>query len=388
MEYLKIKELIQKGLAKNHDELFRMNCHIADNPEISSEEANSSRTLVELLTSHGFKCEYPLGKFDYAFRAIRGDNNHTNKIAIMAEYDALPELGHACGHSLSGSISCLAAIALADLQDELDADIHVIGTPGEELYATKGYMIEDGFFDGYDMAIMVLLFNDNIPTPNILALASFDYEFFGKPAHSAATPWEGVNALNAAQLHFHAIDMMRQHIKEGSRIHGIYMEGGAAVNIVPDHVKTKIYIRAKTTMYRNILVDKVDKMAEGASIATGCTWRKSTQTYPCDDLRLNKTGDKVLREVFSELGLEIGDETVAFGSSDVGCVSYKCPTFHPCLKIAEPPINIHTKQFEELMRTPAAEKALDDGALLISLQIVKILKSPELLLKMKEDFKS
>lgn len=386
MNYQEIKEKISKAISENHDELFQMNLKLAENPEISGEEKNSSESLAALLREHGFNCEQPYGNYPYAFRAIHGENNHKYKIAILAEYDALPALGHACGHSLSGSISCLAAIALSSLQDELDADIHVIGTPGEELYSTKGYMIEDDLFDGYDMAMMVHLFNDNIPTPIVLALSSFDYEFFGKPAHSAATPWEGVNALNAAQLHFHAIDMMRQHIKEGSRIHGIYLEGGAAVNIVPDHVKTRIFIRAKTTEYKNMLVERVDKMAEGAAIATGCTWSKSTKTFPPDNLRLNKTGDKVLREVFSELGLPLGDETVVFGSSDVGSVSYKCPTFHPCLKIADAPVNIHMAEFEELMHTPKAEKALDDGAMLIALQIVKIFMDDNLIESMKADF--
>ena len=386
MDYQELKDKVLASINANHDELFKINCRIADNPELTGEEKESSKTLVDLLSSHGFKCEYPYGKYEYAFRAIHGENNHSHKIAILAEYDALAGLGHACGHSLSGSISCLAGIALSDLQDELDADIHVIGTPGEEYYSTKGFMVDDGLFDGYELTLMVHLFNSNIPTPKVLALSAFEYEFFGKPAHSAASPWAGVNALNAAQLHFHAIDMARQHIKEGSRIHGIYVDGGTAVNIVPDHVKTRIYVRAEKRDYRNELVEWVDRMAEAAALATGCTWSKNTKTHPTDDLRMNKTGDAALRETYSELGLELGDESVVFGSSDVGCVSYFCPTLHPCLKIAEPPVNIHMREFEELMRTPVAEKALDDGALLIALPIIKIFTSPELIASLKDDF--
>ena len=386
MNYQELKDAVLGAIKENHDELFSLNCKLADNPELTGEEKESSKALADLLAAHGFKCEQPYGKYEYAFRAIYGENNHSHKVAILAEYDALAGLGHACGHSLSGSISCLAGIALSSLQDELDTDIHVIGTPGEEFYSTKGFMVDDGLFDGYDMTIMVHLFNSNIPTPKVLALSAFEYEFFGKPAHSAATPWEGVNALNAAQLHFHAIDMARQHIKDGSRIHGIYVEGGTAVNIVPDHVRTRIYVRAERSDYKNQLVEWVDRMAEGAAMATGCTWKKTTKTHPTDDLRLNETGDKVLREVYSELGLELGDETVVFGSSDVGCVSYFCPTFHPCLKIADPPVNIHTREFEAIMRTPVASKALDDGALLIALHIIKIFTSPELIASMKADF--
>ncbi|MBO4235285.1 MAG: M20 family metallopeptidase [Firmicutes bacterium] len=385
MNYQELKDSILDAVRKNHDELFNINCRIADNPELTGEEKESSKALVELLTSHGFKCEYPYGKYDYAFRAIHGENNHSHKVAILAEYDALAGLGHACGHSLSGSISCLAGIALSELQDELDTDIHVVGTPGEEYYSTKGFMVDDGLFDEYEMTIMVHLFNSNLPSPNVLALSAFEYEFFGKPAHSATAPWEGVNALNAAQLHLHAIDMARQHVKEGTRFHGIFVEGGTAVNIVPDYVKTRIYVRAKERDYKNELVEWVDRMAEGAALATGCTWKKSTKTHPTDDLRINKTGDKVLREVYAELGLEIGDESVIFASSDVGCVSYLCPTFQPCLKLSEPPINIHMREFEELIRTPAAEKALDEGALIIALHIIKIFSSPELIASLKAD---
>ena len=386
MNYQELKDALSSAIKQNHDELFKMNCHLADNPELTGQEKESSKALADLLAKHGFKCEQPYGKYPYAFRAIYGENNHSHKVAILAEYDALAGLGHACGHSLSGSISCLAGIALSSLQDELDTDIHVIGTPGEEYFATKGFMVDDGLFDGYDMAIMVHLFNSNIPTPNVLALSAFEYEFFGKPAHSAAGPWDGVNALNAAQLHFHAIDMARQHIKEGSRIHGIIVNGGTAVNIVPDYVMTRVYVRAEKSDYKNELVEWVDRMAEAAALATGCTWQKKTEVHPTDDLKLNRTGDKVLREVFSELGLELGDESVVFGSSDIGCVSYHCPTFHPCLKIADPPVNIHTREFEALMRTPISEKALDEGTLLIALQIVKIVTSPELMEKMKADF--
>ena len=387
MEYQEMKEVVLKSIARNHDELFRVNVEIADNPEIAGEEKTSSKRLVDLLHAHGFRCEYPYGNYDYTFKAIFGENNHRRKIAVLAEFDALPGLGHACGHSLSGVISCLSAIALSSLQNELDADVHVIGTPGEELYSTKGYMGQDGLFDEYDMAIMVHLYNSNLPSPNVLALSCFNYEFFGKPAHSGAVPWEGVNALNAAQLQFHAIDMARQHIKDGSRIHGIYLDGGTAVNIVPEHAESRIYVRAKTREYRDELVAWVDRMAEGAALATNCTWKKHTKTFPTDDLKVNKTGDMVLRDVFDELGYEIGDESVIFASSDVGCVSYICPTFQPCLKIVDPPVNIHTAEFETLMRTPAAEKALDDGAALIAFHILRIFTDPALFTSMQEDFR-
>lgn len=386
MNYHELKNNILKEIKTNHRELFEVNCDITDHPELSCEEVRSSQKLVDLLTRHGFKCEYPYGRFDTAFKAVYGSDNHKYKIALMAEYDALPDLGHACGHSLSGAISCLASIALSSLQDDLDIDIHVLGTPGEESFSCKAYMVEDGDFDGYDMAMMVHLYDANITTPKFLALSTYYYEFYGKPAHAAAAPWDGVNALNAAQLQFHAVDMMRQHLTPDARVHGIIMDGGKAANIVPDYAKTRFFIRALSRDYKDLIVEKMDKIAEGVSLATGTSWSKYTKTADAHDLILNPTGDKVLRETFLELGLEVLDEDVIFGSSDAGTVSYSCPTFHPCLKISEPPINIHMPEFEKLMKTDIAEKALDDGATIIALQVLKIFSDQNLIADMKSDF--
>ena len=190
-------------------------------------------------------------------------------MAILTEYDALPEIGHACGHSLSGSISCLAGLALSSLQDELDTDIHIIGTPNEEEDGAKCRMADDGVFDIYDEAIMVHLYNNNVPVPRLHALNSVMYEFHGKAAHSAAGPWDGVNALNAGQLMFHAIDMLRQHVRPDVRMHGIFRNGGAAPNIVPDEVTAEVYVRSASRSYLNEILKKVDNCAQAGCLATG-----------------------------------------------------------------------------------------------------------------------
>ncbi|MBP3815982.1 MAG: M20 family metallopeptidase [Firmicutes bacterium] len=389
MTYQELKDKITEVIEKNHDELIALNFDLADHPEISAQEYETSKKIVKLLEGHGFRCEYPFAGWETAFRAISGSNNHKYKIAILAEYDALPGIGHACGHCLSGSISCLAGIALKDLQDELNADIHIIGTPAEETLGPKCNMTDDGIFDNYDMALMVHLYNQNITKVNLLALDTYFFEFHGKAAHSAASPWEGVNAFNAAQLHFHAMDMMRQHLKPDVRLHGIIKDGGKAANIVPDYVKTEVYVRSANRDYRDQVVDKVFKMAEAAALATECEFTFYQDDHAFDDMKFNPAGDLALKEVYKELNIPInGDEDALFGSSDIGNVSYACPAFHPCLQLTERDVPIHSQGFAEAVKSEKAHEVLDNGAKIIAFDIAKIFSDPERIKAMKEDFKN
>lgn len=387
MTYGQLKERIVAEVEKYRPELVKVNDDMADNPELSGREYETSRKLVELLKKHGYQTEYPFGSKETAFRGIYGENRHKYKIAILAEYDALPELGHACGHCLSGSISILAGLAMKDLQDELNADIHIIGTPDEEDDGAKCIMTEEGVFDDYDMAMMVHLYNRNIVMPKFQALAEYFYEFHGKSAHASAAPWEGKNALNAAQLMFHAVDMLRQHTKADAQFHGIITDGGAAPNIVPEKALVQMFVRAMDKKYLEELISLVDDCAEGAAIATQTTWEKSppSQLYYVD-LRENRTGEESIKEIFAELGiLENGPEDMIFGSSDIGNVSYACPAFQPCLQVVDEAAT-HTKEFEQAMKTDRAHEVLKTGAQLIGLQIAKIFNDEEKIAGLKADF--
>ncbi|MCI9476469.1 M20 family metallopeptidase [Anaerovoracaceae bacterium 41-7] len=387
MNYIELKERIFKAIEAYYAELVHLNDDIADHPEVSGEEYETSCKIVELLRSHGYETEYPFSGLPTAFKGIYGANNHKYKIAILTEYDALPEIGHACGHCLSGSISVLAALAAKDLQDELNADIHVIGTPIEETDGAKCAMAERGAFDGYDMAIMVHLYNGNLLAPKLQCLASYLYEFHGTAAHASAAPWEGRNAFNAAQLMFHAVDMLRQHVKPDAQFHGIIRNGGEAPNIVPEKVSAEFYIRALDKKYLQKLIDQVDLCAEGAAIATQTAWCKTPTAATYDNMKANSTGIAALAEIYQELGLELnGDSEKIFGSSDAGNVSYVCPGFHPCLQVTEPNVPIHTRGFAEAMKTDRAHQALRDGAKIIALQIAKIFSDEEKIKAMKEDF--
>ncbi len=389
MKYDMLKNIVFDEIENNLNELTALSDDLFDHPEVSGKEYRSSEKIVKLLRNYGYDVEYPFAGLDTAFRAVYGKNNHKYKVALLTEYDALPEIGHACGHCVSGSISVLAGLAVKGLAEELDTDVHIIGTPNEEEDGAKCAMIEQGVFDNYDMAIMVHLYNSNLPSPKLQGLASYMYEFHGKAAHASAAPWEGNNAFNAAQLMFHAVDMLRQHTTPDAQFHGIIRNGGEAPNIVPEKVTAELYIRALDKKYLQDLIQKVDNCAEGACIATGTTWSKYPTARIYDNMKPNETGLAVLTETYKELGLEInGDPEKIFGSSDGGNVSFVCPGFHPCLQVADADTPIHTRGFAEQMKTERGHKALSDGAKIIALQIIKIFSDEEKIKAMKADFEN
>lgn len=387
MSYEELKSEIMRNVEAGKAELSRLNDAIADHPELSGEEFETSRMITELLKSKGFRVEMPFDGIETAFLATYGPGNHKHKVAVMAEYDALPGIGHGCGHCLSGSISCLAAIASKDLQDELDTDIHVIGTPAEETDGAKCRMVDDGVFDGYDMAIMVHMYNQNLVTPKLLALKCTMYTFHGKASHASASPWEGINALNAVQLMFHGVDMLRQHVKPDVRLHGIIRCGGEAPNIVPEKASAEFYVRSLDYNYMMEIDRKVKDCAAAGCLATGATYECDDTAAIYRDLKPNETGLDSLREIFAELGIpDNGDYDAVFGSADAGNVSYVCPTFHPCLQISDRDVTIHTREFADLMKTEKAHDCLVQGADIIALQIAKIFSDEEKISAMKRDF--
>ena len=385
--YLEMKEKIAEAVKANLQDAIALNDDLADHPELSGEEYESSRKIVELLKHKGFDVEYPFAGLPTSFKATYGRNDHKYKVAIMTEYDALPGIGHACGHCVSGAISVLAGIAASKLQDALDADIDVIGTPVEETDGAKCALIKKGVFDHYDMAMMIHLYDQNLIYCTLNGLASYLYTFHGKAAHASAAPWDGINALNAAQLMFHGTDCLRQHVTPDVRIHGIIRNGGEAPNIVPEEASAEFYVRALDLDYMMDVVRKVDDCAAGGALATQCTWDKVETAATYANMRRNYTGEDTLREIYEELDIDInGDHEKIFGSSDAGNVSFVCPTFHPTLQIVDRGVPIHTREFAQAVKTERAHEAIALGANVIALQIAKIFSDENKIKQMKADF--
>ncbi len=388
-KYLELKEKIAQAVKENLQDAIALNDDLADHPELSGEEYESSRKIVELLKHKGFDVEYPFAGLPTSFKATYGRNDHKYKVAIMTEYDALPGIGHACGHCVSGAISVLAGIAASKLQDALDADIDVIGTPVEETDGAKCALIKKGVFDHYDMAMMIHLYDQNLIYCTLNGLASYLYTFHGKAAHASAAPWDGINALNAAQLMFHGTDCLRQHVTPDVRIHGIIRNGGEAPNIVPEEASAEFYVRALDLDYMMDVVRKVDDCAAGGALATQCTWDKVETAATYANMRRNYTGEDTLREIYEELDIDInGDHEKIFGSSDAGNVSFVCPTFHPTLQIVDRGVPIHTREFAQAVKTERAHEAIALGANVIALQIAKIFSDENKIKQMKADFEA
>lgn len=387
--YLEMKEKIAEAVKANLQDAIALNDDLADHPELSGEEYESSRKIVELLKRKGFDVEYPFAGLPTSFKATYGRNDHKYKVAIMTEYDALPGIGHACGHCVSGAISVLAGIAASKLQDALDADIDVIGTPVEETDGAKCALIKKGVFDHYDMAMMIHLYDQNLIYCTLNGLASYLYTFHGKAAHASAAPWDGINALNAAQLMFHGTDCLRQHVTPDVRIHGVIRNGGEAPNIVPEEASAEFYVRALDLDYMMDVVRKVDDCAAGGALATQCTWDKVETAATYANMRRNYTGEDALREIYEELDIDInGDHEKIFGSSDAGNVSFVCPTFHPTLQIVDRGVPIHTREFAQAVKTERAHEAIALGANVIALQIAKIFGDENRIKQMKADFEA
>lgn len=376
-----------KNIIDNYKgEVLELNDYMADNPEIGGEEYNSSQKLVEVLKNNGFDVEYPFAGLDTAFKASI-NKGKSNKAAILVEYDALRGLGHACGHCASGSISILAALVLNEIRDSIDAQIDIIGTPDEEMRGAKAFMANNGVFDGYDFAIMMHMNNKSYVYSPTLALDCYEFEFNGHPAHAAAAPWNGRNALNAIRLLFDATDMMRQHVRDDVRIHGIIKDGGKASNIVPEHSAAEFCVRSKSRDYLNNISEWVEDCAKAAALATRTEVTVTQIGEKYNELSRKITGDKILEELFSDLGIETIDKSnIIGGSSDIGNVDYVCPAFHPYISIGED-FGTHTVEFANAMKNEKTYEAILKGGEIIARFVTRMYEEPELLKKIKEEHK-
>lgn len=386
-KHANLKKQLRDLIHENLEKAVEINDYLSDNPEISGKEYKSSKKIVELLEREGFDVEYPYAGLDTSFKAVYGKDSHARKIAIMVEYDALPEIGHGCGHCTSCATSLLAGISLKNLQDLIGADIHLVGTPIEETDGAKATMVNEGVFDSYDMAIMLHMYDRNLPSPVALALSSNLYTFHGKPSHASSAPWDGVNAFNAVQLMFHAIDMLRQHVTTDVRMHGIIRHPGEAPNIIPEKCSAEIYVRAMESDYLNLVTERIDNCAKGAALATGTTWEKVPTANHYDNLRRNEVGLRAFEEVYKEMGLKLYTEPGhLFGSTDAGNVSRVCPTFHGTIQLVDEGIPTHSKEFAYCTKGVRANKTIEKGGCIIALQILKIFMDDEIYTGMIEDF--
>lgn len=387
MQEKELRDLLLMQVSDFEEEVNALNDYMAENPETGSEEFESSRKIVELLRKYGIDVEYPFAGFDTAFKGTINPEKKS-RMALLAEYDALRGLGHACGHCASGASSVLAALALNQVKDQLDFGIDIIGTPDEEVNGDKCHMADDGVFDGYDFAAMVHMGAINTAEVKFIALDGLGFKWHGVPAHAAAAPEKGRNALNAARLFMEATDMMRQHVIQETRMHGFIKQGGVASNIVPDEVEIEFITRAPKREDLNDITAWVKDCAKAAAMATRTELEMFLVGAPFHELHISEIGKRIMEECFEDLGIDfIKGKSAMTGSSDIGNVDYRCPAFHPVMGIGKN-YDPHTKEFADEMTCPGTHQAIKNSANYLLTLAAKLYTDQELLARLKADHKA
>ena len=378
---LKIVEEISEDL----DELRKF---IYDNPEIGFEEYKSSKAHIDLLKKYGFEIECPYLGCETSFKAVYDSKKEGRTVSYLAEYDALPGIGHGCGHNVLGATASGAGIVLSKIIDEIGGKVIVFGTAAEEVGGTKIELARSKELQDVDVAIEMHPGDKNALTPNSLALATRRFEFFGKTAHASDTPHEGINALDAQIVLFSAINALRQETKDGSRIHGIIKDGGKAANVIPDYTDSRFYARSPEKKYLLEILEKIENCAKGAALATGCELKISEYEKGNDNTVRNIAFNEVLKEKMEKyFDEEIKDIELNSGSTDAGDISHEVPTLHGYFKIAEEGTPSHTVEFRDATMTDYAFNQMKKTIAAIVEVGIEILENDEAYEKICKEFK-
>lgn len=361
-------------------------------PEVSDFEYFASQTLSEQLKKEGFEIELPAAGHRTGFAATYKSNKPGPTVVFLAEYDALAGLGHGCGHNVFGATSSLAGAALKSIVDQIGGEVRVYGTPGEEggqNGSAKGSFVKKGYLNDVDFALCTHPGSgseDGLSTRNY-ACAPVDIEFWGKPAHAAGCPQDGINALDAQILTYAAIGVLRQQLTDRIRIHGVIVEGGTAPNVIPEYTKAKYYIRAADIDTLHELYEKVENIVKGSALQTGCTSSMKLYQNLVENMVLTPSLDAIYEKYITELGNTVKhvEDVVMPGSSDVGNISQVVPTIQPRISITDVQIAGHS---QDMVNASCSQKAMDaivKGAKALAFTALELFENPEELVKVKED---
>lgn len=386
------KERVSKIVDALAPELRKLALDIHDNPELGLQEYKACAWQKELLGKYGFEIEENFCDIETSYKAVYKGRKPGPKIAFLAEYDALPELGHGCGHNLIAMVSVGCGIACREFADEYGAQIDVIGTPAEETAGTKVPMSAKGGFDGYDAVMMAHPAFANAESINTIAMDAYKIEFFGRAAHAAAAPHEGINALDAMINFFNLVNAMRQQTKPDARIHGIITDGGKAANVIPDYTAANFYIRANRVADVKKLAERVRNCAAGAALGTGCTYKMEYNEEnfkdTCTNKALNNLAVDNIQPFLSEPIYRLGD-LYAPGSSDLGDVSYEAPAIQVIFKIGEYPNPMGGGHTPEMAAAAGSEYGINNGLNFVKglvMTAIELMTKPEALAAVKEEF--
>jgi amidohydrolase len=380
---------LQHDIEALRPQLLAISHTIHANPELAFKEYQAAALLSDTLAQHGFTVERGSGGLETAFTATYSTGSGGPTIALLCEYDALPEIGHACGHNIIGTVPVGVGMALRPLLAQYRGTLKIIGTPAEEHGGGKIKMLRAGVFEGIDVAMMVHPATRHMTRRGSLAFNSLVFEFHGKAAHAAGAPHRGINALDAIIMTFNNINALRQQTRDDARLHGIITHGGVAANIIPDYTRAQFIVRARQVDYLNELTPKVINCAQGAALATGAEVKVTSRTGYA-----NMVSNPVLADLYGghlqTLGVtvEAPDPREPMGSTDMGDVSQVIPSIHPYVAIAPPGVAGHSVEMREAACSPQGDEGLMLSVKAMAMTVIDLLAQPHLVTQAQEAFRS
>lgn len=387
MDVTAAKQRVAAEVDRSARELIEVSHAIWDNPELCYEERFAHDLLCDALEDAGLSVERGAFGLPTAFRATAGTEGPL--IAVCCEYDALPVIGHACGHNVIAAAGLGAGLAAAVLADELGGRVVVLGTPAEEGGGGKIRMIDRGALRGVDAAMMVHPADADLESFWAIAIHELNCTFRGRAAHAAAAPERGVNALDAAVLAYVGIAALRQHIAPHERVHGIFTHGGDKPNVVPDRASMQWYVRSATRETLAALEPRVVAALQAGATATGASVDIEWKDPPYSDLRDNPALLEAYAANIAARGRPLAPKAERpdfLGSTDMGDVSHHVPSIHPMIKVAPRGVAIHTADFAVHARSPSGDRAVLDGAVSMAQTIVDLWCDPALLARVRATF--
>src|SRR5690625_1330987 len=382
-----MKKFLVEELDHIKEKLWKISDHLYENPELGDEEYESMKLLVDYLQKHNFEVETGIVNRPTAFKAEFKSERPGPKIAYLAEYDALPGVGHGCGHNIIGTMSVGAGIILSKLVNKIGGSVVVLGTPAEETNGAKVPMSAAGVFDDIDVAMILHPGNISSESGDSLAMDAIQYEYTGKSSHVAASPEKGINALDSVLQLFNGINALREHVTSDVRIHGVISEGGQAANVVPDKAIAQFYIRAGMRKTLNEVVKKVEYIAQGAALMTDAELEISNYKLSYDNMITNETLSKTSTENLQAISDQpIEKAKLDSGSIDMGNVSQVVPAIHPYISLNDESLVFHTKEFADQTITSDGHQTIADGALALAQTGYDIITDAELLTQIQAEF--
>ncbi|HEY4634571.1 MAG TPA: M20 family metallopeptidase [Candidatus Limnocylindrales bacterium] len=377
--HVEAKARLAAAVEAARGEILELSHRIHATPEPAFEEHQAAAWIAEALERHGYEVEHPAGRLATAIRAIRrgGRGGASPRIGILAEYDALPGLGHGCGHNTMAASGVGAAIALASVAEEIPGEIVFLGTPAEEHGSGKQVMIEDGLFAGLDAALLYHPCDRSHVLSYPLASEDVDVVFTGLQAHASSDPWKGRNALDALVLLFTSVGLWRQQLRPTARVHGVVREGGTAANIIPERTSAWFMIRSDDEADYAAMRARFTEMAQAAALATGTAVDVSF-SGGSTSMKNNLVLAERFRANMAAYGIEDMGADEDAGSTDMGNVSWVCPTIHPDLAICDIGVPGHSTLFRDAAAKPRADETTLLAATLVAQTAYELFADPAL----------